>query len=392
MPGDVLTAPGVRRDTTAPPPVADVPTGVPVLLGFAVAGPVLEPTALARAADFAAVFGGSGPRGHLGAAVDGFFANGGATCWVVRLDDGPSALEALTAGLIACEALDVDLVCAPDVVRERVSDPRATGAATLPPDPDEVAIAQRAILAHCERSAPRLALLDALPQADVAGVADQASGLDGDDGALYFPWPVTADGAHPPCGHVAGVVARSDRAGGPGRPPANEMLEGVTDLTVAVDDAAQSALNGAPGARSVNCLRAFPGRGVRVWGARTVSLDPAWAFVNVRRVVHTLARRLARTTTDLAFEPHSPQLWARTSRTLTTEMMRLFDAGVLAGATPADAFDVRCDGTLNPAAVREAGRLVAEIRLAPAAPAEVVTVRLVREGAAVDIQTSTSGP
>jgi phage tail sheath protein FI len=374
----LATVPGVYREERADLPPRALPTGVPVVLGYARDGTVGVPAPVRRLADLAAAFGPPAD-GYLAAAVAAFFRNGGERCHVIRLDDDVSAPAALAQGLAA--ALDVgeaDLVCAPDVVRAR----RAAGQPDLPPDPGEVAAMQRAIVEHCDRVGTRIALLDALPGASPAAVLDQAAGLRHTNAALYYPWPAEDTGWVPPCGHIAGVVSRVDRTQGVHHAPANVALEGVRDLERAIDDATQAGLR----AGGVNSLRAFPARGVRVWDARTLSRETEWAQLNVRRLVTTLARWIAQTTRDVAFEPNTPETWARVRRALTAHLDELFRLGALAGGSPDEAYAVDCDERTNPPAVRAAGRLAVEVRLAPAAPIEVVAVRIVRHAAGVTVE------
>jgi uncharacterized protein len=375
----LLTVPGVRREDVAALPPRTLPTGVPAMLGYAAAGPVGEAIALRRSAELPRAFGEPG-RGYLAAAVAAFFRNGGERCYVIRLDDGPPAPAALEHGLTTVGDLDeVDLVCAPDVVRPR----HAPGEADLPPDPGEVAVMQRALLDHCEAAATRVALLDALPGASTAVVRDQAAGLRGAHGALYYPWPAGDDGAWvPPSGHVAGVISRVDRTLGVHHAPANVPLDGVRDLERGIDDPTQGLLRES----GVNCLRAFPGRGIRVWDALTLSREPEWSQLNVRRLVSTLARWIAMTTRDVAFEPNAPETWARTRRALTAHLDGLFRLGALAGGSPDEAYAVRCDDRTNPPELRAAGRMAVEVLLAPAGPIEIVAVRIVRHPAGVTVE------
>jgi uncharacterized protein len=375
VPGGTL-APGVYRQQVAPAAPVGPATGVPLFLGYAEAGPVETPTAVPSLAAFAAQFTAGPADGYLADAVQGFFANGGAQCVVVRLDDAAPAHGALRDGLAAAAGeAEVDLVCAPDVMRPGVS----TGL-----DPDEVLALQTAVLDDCERDGTRIALLDALP-ATAAAVLAQVEVLARDFGALYHPWIAPVAGRFvPPSGAVAGVIAQTDAAAGVHKPPANVALAAAIDLAAALDGPAQALLNAA----GVNCLRAFPGRGIRVWGARTTSRDPAWRYLNVRRVVLTAARWTAGTTRDLAFEPHGPQLWARVTRALSAYAADLYRRGALSGATADAAFSVRCDATTNPPEVRASGRLVAELALAPSSTREVIVIRIVRHAAGVTIETA----
>jgi phage tail sheath protein FI len=231
---------------------------------------------------------------------------------------------------------------------------------------------QRQVLEHCDRTGDRMALLDSVPGDGRDGVLEQRGRLAGTNGALYFPWLVADGGARvPPCGHVAGVYARGDAAVGVHKAPANERLQGVQDVEVLVDDAVQRDLHPA----GINCIRAFRGRGVRVWGARTLSPDPAWTHVGVRRVFLTLRRWIALNLPGVAFEPNQPLLWARIGREVRAYLEELYRRGALRGRSPAEAFYVRCDASTNPPEARDAGLVVTEIGLAPAVPGEFVVVR-----------------
>ena len=167
--------------------------------------------------------------------------------------------------------------------------------------------------------------------------------------ALYHPWVRTiASGAHdscPPCGQVAGIIARIDAETGVFRAPANAELLDATDVETDLDPDSLAALT----ANGVNCIRAFPGRGIRVWGARTLSPDPAWTYLNVRRLVLTVLRWIDLNMTWATFEPNVPALWARIERELSTYLTGLWRTGALQGDSPTDAFFVRCDAELNPA-------------------------------------------
>jgi hypothetical protein len=203
------------------------------------------------------------------------------------------------------------------------------------------------------------------------------------DGALYFPWIRVAPlpGSHqfivPPCGHVAGIYARTDAQIGVHKAPANEIVEGALDLETQLTNEDQSRLNDV----GVNCIRSFPGRGIRVWGARTLSGLPNWRYVNVRRLFLTLARWIEHNTYDLIFEPNGPPLWDRVRDRLESYCYELFQRGALKGRQPAEAFFIKCDEETNPLEVREAGQLICDIGLAPVMPAEFVVVRITQSAA-----------
>jgi phage tail sheath protein FI len=359
----VPALPGITRELVLPePPPGELLTGVCALLGAAGRGPRYEAVALRRPDEFAAVFGPPPDGGYLAAAVDGFFGCGGATCCVVRVE--PADPDWLTRGLAAlAQAEEVDLVAVPDL------------AAASPARRLEL---QRALLEDCERAGTRFAVLDPFPDAGPVDAIAQRSGLTSRFGALYFPWVRLADGrVVPPSGHVAGAYAASDAARGVGAAPANLELPGVLDLVPAPTPAELGALSAA----GVNPLRSLPGRGIRVWGARTLAGpdDQEWTAIGVSRLFVFLARWLAATAPAFAFEPDDLSLWIRIRRQLTERLRQLWRAGSLTGGSPEEAFYVRCDATTNPPEVREAGLVVTEVGLAPSVPAEFVVVRLVQQ-------------
>jgi uncharacterized protein len=378
----VLKVPGVYLREQVERSTPALPTGVPAFVGFVTdAAPApagaqsigngYGPVALHRKSDFpggAAVF--------LSHAITGFFDNGGGYCYVIGLRVNPAdssqAAAALVAALDQLGALsDIDLIAIPDALALR------TAGGVL--DEASVLAVQRAMIGHCMQSANRIALLDSLPGKGAQALIDTQLKLLGVTGsnpvnaALYHPWVrTTATGAQfvPPSGHVAGVIARTDASIGVFKAPANAEIQGATDLDADLDTDALGLLNDA----GINCLRSFPARGIRVWGARTLSGDPAWRYLNVRRLVLTILRWIDANMAWTAFEPNVPALWSRIQRELATYLLRLWRAGALKGQSESEAFFVRCDAELNPPATREIGRVVTEIALAPTVPAEFVVV------------------
>jgi phage tail sheath protein FI len=176
----------------------------------------------------------------------------------------------------------------------------------------------------------------------------------------------------PPCGHVAGIYARTDAEVGVFKAPANEEVIGALDLDSEIGNDTQGQLN----TRGINCVRSFPGRGIRLWGARTLSDDARWRYVNVQRLFITVRRWIDLNMSWAVFESSTPQLWMRVERELRSFLNSLWQMGALRGRTPEEAFYVKCDAETNP---RDgpAERLVTELGLAPTAPAEFVIVRIV---------------
>jgi hypothetical protein len=394
-------------------PAAALRTGVPAFLGFTRQVPRDErenpqfyvPQALTLWPQLEAHFGPPLPDGYLAYAVRGFFENGGSLCYVVPMNLDTSIPSAVQKGLAALATLDaVDLVCAPDVIRLRPPqdipplddfDPlwanyvdRLLKESGLSPNPEEVLAAQAALLDHCDRLGDRFAILDSLPGANPTEVIQQRARLRRTNGALYYPWievPSLQEAGKfvrvPPCGHLAGVYARSDERLGVHKAPGNELVESVVNLEINLSNAQQGPLN----SESVNCLRAFPGRGIRVWGVRTLSDDPAWLYINTRRLFLTVGRWVERNLAGVVYEPNDPRLWARIKRELTAYINRLFQQGALKGRTEQEAFYVKCDAETNPPEVRDAGQVAAEIGLAPAVPNEFVVVRIIHGAAGTTI-------
>jgi phage tail sheath protein FI len=197
---------------------------------------------------------------------------------------------------------------------------------------------------------------------------------------VYFPWVkvpnprATKAGdtvAVPPSGHVAGVYARTDTRRGVYKAPANEELLGVVGFTVDVTNAIQAGLN--PG--GINCLRGFYGSPL-IWGARTVATDPQYLYVNVRRYLCFLRESILQGTRWAVFEPNTPGLWQRITRSVSDFLLGQWRDGALFGADPKEAFFVVCDKTTNPPDVRERGLVVTEVGVAIAKPAEFVVFRI----------------
>jgi hypothetical protein len=383
--------PGVYRQDVFIAPARALPTGVPGFVGFAdpTAGvPAVQafniPVALHRIASFNERFIPN-PLGYLGDAVAGFFANGGVSCYVVAADASAKgragALEAALDSL--APVVDLDLIIIPDAMMLAVPGNLALNAGVI--------CLQRHALAHCAQHGGRFAILDPLPGLTTVQVLGQRTALVGSgsepvtepvNGALYYPWIVTSGGRTVPAGgHVAGVVARTDAKTGVFKAPANEALSGVLDLDVQVDDAAQSQLN----PEGVNCIRAFPGRGIRVWGARTLSRDPAWAYVNVRRLVLTIRRWIEENMGWATFEPSTAGLWAEIDRELRVYLYDLWKAGALRGASAGEAFYVHCNAETNPPEAAALGQIVTEIGVATSLPAEYVVMRVVHREASAAV-------
>jgi hypothetical protein len=379
-------SPGVQHEEVFLKPQARLETGVPGFVGFAEPKPGARsikldlglPFALHRKNELAENFSRLG-NGFLADAVAAFFDNGGERCYVVGVENASPYEKKLTDGIDALALVaDLDLVVVPDAMFFLWGGPDMARE-------ERVQGVQSYAVAHCAAQGDRLAILDAMPVRDVDRLIAQRDRILRDQtepvsAALYHPWLWTVDGKLvPPSGAVAGVYARTDARSGVHKAPANEELTGVSDLEIPVDTATQDRLN----PEGINCLRAFPGRGIRVWGARTISRDPAGRYVNVRRLVLTLRRWIALNMAWAGFEPNEPRLWMRIERELRGYLTGLWRAGALTGDTPDAAFYVKCDSETNLPERRDGGEVVTEIGFAPNPPAEFVVIRLTqREGVA----------
>jgi hypothetical protein len=423
-----LVTPGIYREDVVRRSPPALRTGVPAFLGFTADGRGGDPVRVARVVDAMRVLGSSatsegeaatqergaakrkrttrtgerataepgataeaGANAEAGAsglagALEGFFVNGGRECWIVPLERSDPPERALEVGLEALERMEgaVDLICAPDVVP-----PAGTEGMGSAAEVDRALRLQEAILRRCGPRTGWFAILDGLAGSGPDDVLRQRRRLRSPDGSLYYPWIRIASSSAdagttlvPPCGHVAGVFARVDRIAGVHKAPANEVLEGVVDLERPVTDDIQGRLNPV----GVNCLRSFPARGIRVWGARTLSGQPEWRHLNVRRLVLSVARRLERDLATVTFEPHGPELWARVRGQVAQCLTEYFRGGSLRGRTPREAFYVKCDAETNPPEARAGGRIVTEVGLAPNGPLEFIVVHLVQDARGVSLQ------
>lgn len=403
--------PGVFFEESVPEKTLEFRTGVPAFLGFAApidsvrspeTGKFFHPYVLTRWEQFHESVGDSPGWGFLGDAIRGFFENGGKQCVVVSLPfdpsvNAPSQVSGKTTKALEClEAReDIDLVCFPDASVAR----------------DQTIDLQRQILVHCGNIAGRFAIFDPLPPLDETRTRgslarpedleavvkhwqlllpkEAESAYSPANGALYFPWiQAKYDTGRfiPPCGHIAGIYSRVDGRVGVHKAPANELIEGAVDLQIQLSDQDQRGLSEA----GVNCLRTLPGRGIRVWGARTLSGLPAWKQVNVRRLFLTVIRWMSIAFQDLVFEPYTPALWRQIRARVNAFCYNLFQQGALNGYSAAEAFYVKCDAETNPPEERDAGRVITHVGLAPVLPAEFIVVKIVQSAAGTRVLTTTA--
>lgn len=345
----------------------------------------------------------------LSNAVFGFFANGGSRCYVVNIGTGGSLMgtAAKPTGVTLFEAIDdISMVAAPGyadadayaALQAHVEHPLRQDRMAIMDTPekvDDVGALTRAATSGVP-DAPKSADAkgdDDKAVTDKAGPdkpnADRATGEDalgapqspGGYTALYFPWIVMTDPVsgkkvtQPPSGHVAGVWARVDATRGVHKAPANEPIQGALDLVRRVSRGEQEVLNPA----GVNCIRYFPGEGIRIWGARTKAPEASeYRYVNVRRLTNMIKESVADGTRWVVFEPNDHTLWKSIRRDIGAFLTNVWRDGALLGTAPQQAFFVKCDEETNPPEVRDAGQVVTLIGIAPVKPAEFVIFKLMQ--------------
>ncbi|GGR67282.1 MULTISPECIES: phage tail sheath family protein [Streptomyces] len=293
---------------------------------------------------------------------------------VARLDPAEYVGDAAArTGFGGLESIDeITMVAVPDLMSAyQRGDIDAEGVRTV----------QLAVISHCEQMGDRVAVLDTPPGLNAQQVRtwrNDEAGYDSRYATLYYPWVRVFDPAAgrnttvPPSGHIAGVWARSDAERGVHKAPANEVIRGAVDLELRLSKGEQDLLNPI----GVNCVRAFPGRGIRIWGARTLSSDPAWRYLNVRRLFNYLEESILLGTQWVVFEPNDDRLWSSIRRNVTAFLTEEWRRGALFGRTAEEAFYVKCDRDNNPQESIDQGRVVCEIGVSPVKPAEFVVFRL----------------
>ncbi|NND03843.1 MAG: phage tail sheath family protein [Acidimicrobiia bacterium] len=329
-----------------------------------------QPHLVTSMAEFERLFGEPAGDRVLPQAIAGFFENGGRRAYIARIPDAALPAPAYTGFEAAARAIDslmavdeVAVLAFPDLMKVvRTDDGGVDGAMWR--------AMQVAMIAKCEERGDVMAILDTPPGLSPGEVATwrHSAGYNSAFAALYYPWlEIGGAGAGarqvPPSGHVAGVWARTETARGVWKAPANETVTGVLGLAADVSDADQEVLNPV----GINAIRTFPSRGIRIWGARTLSSDPEWTFVNVHRLLSMIEKAIASAA-------HAPSAEPLTDRLATLETQSanfltvLWRDGAFQGARAEEAFFVRSFSV--------PGDSFLEVGVAPLRPAEFVIVRI----------------
>jgi hypothetical protein len=240
---------------------------------------------------------------------------------------------------------------------------------------------QRELVEYCEQHGDRLALLDLPPGLQAGEIINWRRALVSKRAALFTPYPrlrsIVGDEANPrivpPGGAVCGLLARREAQLGVHASPANLVLRGVG----ALDDDPQLPDSGFLHAERINAIRPTPG-GLSLLGSRTTALDSDWTHISVRRLIDYLQRQLALDTRWAVFEPNNPALWSRLTDAVEARLRPLYNRGAFKGATPQQAYFIRCDGELNTTQVLDQGQVIVLVGVAPSVPAEFIIFRLVQ--------------
>jgi phage tail sheath protein FI len=270
-------------------------------------------------------------------------------------------------GLVALQDLDdVSIVAAPGSTYGYLG------------NPDRAHAIVNSLIAHAQYMRYRIAVIDAGDDMTVGDVRAMRAQFDSSWAALYYPWvtvmdPITnLDKNLPPSGFVAGIYARNDINRAVYKAPANEVVTLAINFERLLNKGQQEVLN----PEGVNCFRFFEGRGYRLWGARTMSSDPEWKYVNLRRYFAFLEHSIDHGTQWAVFEPNGERLWANVRRTIDDFLFDQWQNGALLGDKPEKAYFVRCDRSTMTQNDLDNGRLVCLIGVAPLRPAEFVIFRI----------------
>ena len=254
-------------------------------------------------------------------------------------------------------------------------------------DIDEI---HTAMIMQCEKLGDRVAVLDFPEGLEIEDILMWRKKYNSKYAFVYYPWIEVPDPLKinetgvrliPQSGHMLGIYAKSDATYGVHKAPANEIVSNCTGLEVVYSDSQQVQLNH----EGINCIRSFPGRGIRVWGARTLSYDPLWRYVNVRRLLIMIEKSIDQSTQWAVFESNDFNLRLGLRNTTTWFLREIWKEGGLAGATQDEAFVVTCSEKNNPPEVIDAGQVITDILVAPTVPAEFITVRIMKSEGAAEI-------
>jgi uncharacterized protein len=340
----------IQEINKQPQSIEGVSTSTAAFLGEAETGPT-TPTLVTSFTEYQRAFGSYFGEGkYLPYAVEGFFLNGGKRCYVCRVTDSN-----YTSALAKLETVDVSIIYSPNA--QAVS-----GLADV-------------LIDHCERLKYRFVIFDSLKGQNPSSVTKPR---ESSFAALYYPWIyVKQTGVNvtclvPPGGHVAGIYARTDIEVGVHKAPANQVVEGAVGLLGTMKSYQQDNLN----LQGINTIRDFVGKGIRVWGARTLSSDPEKKYVNLCRLLIFLEQSIEKGTEWAVFEPNNAATWAKLKTTIENFLTQTWETGMLLGTKQQEAYFVECGRSTMTQNDIDNGRLIVLIGVALVKPAEFIIFRI----------------
>ena len=342
----------VQNINLQPQSIEGVSTSTAAFLGETKIGPN-TPTLITSWKQYQQIFGSYfGSEKFMPYTVEGFFLNGGQRCYVCNVTNSD-----YVAALTLLEKVEeVSIVYAPNA--------QATPGLAV------------ALISHCERLMYRFAILDSIKGQDPSSLSKPA---DSSFAALYYPWIFVKEAdigplrLVPPGGHVAGIYAHTDIEKGVNKAPANQLVKGAVDLELTIGSSQQDILN----LQGINCIRNFSGRGILVWGARTLSSDAERKYVSVCRLLIYLEQSIKKGTTWAVFEPNNEATWAKIKASVEFFLTQTWKKGMLMGVKPQEAFFVNCDRNITMTQNDiDNGRLLILVGVAPIKPAEFLILRI----------------
>ncbi len=340
----------VQNVRIQPQSIEGVSTSNAAFLGETQTGPA-APTIVTSFIEYQRLFGGYfGANKYLPYSVEGFFGNGGKRCYVCNVNDGHFA-----GALAKLEAVDASIIYSPNA--------QATSGLA------------NALIGHCERLRNRFVIFDSFKGQDPSCVTKPG---DSSFAALYYPWIYVKETETgpvrlvPPGGHMAGIYARTDIEFGVHKAPANQLVKGAVDLELTMKSYQQDNLT----PQGINSIRNFSGRGILVWGARTLSNDSEWKYVTVRRLMIYFEQSIKKGTAWVTFEPNNAATWAKVKSQTENFLTQTWKNGMLMGASQQEAFFVHCDQTTMNQNDVDNGRINLLIGVAVKKPAEFIILRI----------------
>jgi len=365
-------------------PIEGVDTSTAGFIGMARFGPLDTPVGpMTSLVEFERQFGDGSAIACAGAppmpafmwhAAHAFFNEGGTRLWAVRVCGEANSnggerpgVEDFERGIALLDAVKgAAMIAAPGATFVDPGDPQADAAEIVD-----------ALIAHAELMRYRFAVLDSPNGQTIEQVRALRARFCSSRAALYWPWVKARDanGSEillPPSGFIAGVFARVDLERGVNVSPADQPVRGASGVEAGIDDAQAAALD----AQGIGCIREVAGRGIRVWNAATLTDDPEWKYVNIRRYLSYLERSIDEGLQWAVFEPNGEVLWQNVRRTVSDFLFSEWQHGYLKGSTAHDALFVGCDCTTMTQNDIDAGRIVVVVGVAPVKPAEFVMLRI----------------